>query len=155
MKYHNFLSFAFLIVAGLVSANAQAVDVKGSLAEASISRGSTIKGSIVVAIPEGLHVNSNKPDSEYAIPTSVRLNGTGFKPGAIEYPEGTNRKFQFSEKELNVYEGEVIIPFSIVIPKNFRGDTLSVKAIVRYQACTDEVCYPPKNKEITLTAAVK
>jgi hypothetical protein len=37
----------------------------------------------------------------------------------------------------------------------FKGNAVKVRAVVRYQACTDEVCYPPKNKEITLTAKVK
>ena len=156
MKYRNFLSFIFtlLIVAAAV-ASADAQTVTGSLADSAVSRGTTVKGSIVLNIPEGLHVNSNKPDSEYAIPTTVRISGVGIKPGGIEYPEGTNRKFQFSETELNVYEGEINIPFSIVLPRGFRGDTITVKAVVRYQACTEEVCYPPKTRNITLTANVK
>lgn len=156
MNYHSILSFsaAILVLAfGFVSAEGQTVT--GSLAGDTVTRGSTVKGAVVLSIPEGLHVNSNKPESEYAIPTTVRISGVGFKPGSVEYPEGTNRKFQFSESELNVYEGEVSFPFSIVVPKNFRGETLSVKAFVRYQACTTEVCYPPKNKEISITAAVK
>jgi hypothetical protein len=156
MKYLNIFSFAVLLVfAGVVSANAQTVDVKGTFAEPAVARGAAAKGTIVLNIGNGLHVNSNKPDSEYAIPTTVRISGAGLKPGAVEYPEGANRKFQFSESELNVYEGEITIPFSVIIPKNFRGDTLSVKAIIRYQACTEDVCYPPKNKEIVMTAAVK
>lgn len=155
MKYRNIISLAFLILAAVVSAGAQTVDVKGSLADPSVARGSAVGGTIVLTIPQGLHVNSNKPESEYAIPTTVRISGVGLKPAVIEYPAGANRKFQFSETELNVYEGEIVIPFSITVPKRFRGDTLSVKAIVRYQACTDEVCYPPKNKEITMTATVK
>ena len=31
---------------------------------------------------------------------------------------------------------------------------VSVRVAVKYQACTDEVCYPPKTKEVTLTARV-
>jgi DsbC/DsbD-like thiol-disulfide interchange protein len=154
MKYRIILSLAFaFILFNFISADAQTVT--GALAERAVSRGSTVKGTIVISIPEGLHVNSNTPNSEYAIATAVRLSGVGFKPGTIEYPEGTNRKFQFSETELNVYEGEIAVPFSVVVPKTFRGKTLTVKAVVRYQACTEEVCYPPKNKEIVMTTAVK
>lgn len=154
MKYRNILTYAFLILAiGITAANAQTVT--GTLTDATVARGTTAKGTIVLTIPAGLHVNSNKPNSEYAIATKVTISGVGFKPGAIEYPEGTNRKFQFSESELNVYEGEIAIPFSIVVPRGFRGDALSVKAVVRYQACTEEICYPPKNKTITIVAAVK
>ena len=71
------------------------------------------------------------------------------------YPRGVNRKFQFSETVINVYEGTVRFPFTITVPAGFRGNTVSVRAVVRYQACTDEVCYPPRNKEITMTARVR
>lgn len=147
--------YAFIIFAFSVTAVAQTINVSGSLAETSVARGKTAKGTIVLAIPDGLHINSNKPASEYAIPTTVRISGFGLKPGKVTYPAGTNRKFQFSETELNVYEGEVSVPFSIAVPRTFRGKTLTVKALVRYQACTDEVCYPPRNKEVVMTAAVK
>ncbi|MGD9563466.1 MAG: protein-disulfide reductase DsbD domain-containing protein [Pyrinomonadaceae bacterium] len=156
MKYRHSLSFilAFLIAAvAVVSAEAQTIT--GSLCETSAAPGATVRGSIVLDIPAGLHVNSNRPYSEYAIPTTVELSGNGVTPGAITYPEGTNRKFQFSESELNVYEGKVVIPFTLTVSKDFRGGRLSVKALVRYQACTEEVCYQPKNKEIVMTAVVK
>ncbi len=138
-------------VAGVWSANAQTVT--GSLRNGS--RGATARGSILLSIPAGLHVNSNRPNSEYAIPTTVRLSGDGVTFGAVSFPRGKNRKFQFSENAINVYEGLVSFPFTVRIPAHFRGNTVKVRAVVRYQACTDEVCYPPKNKEITLTAKVR
>ena len=156
MTNRNIFSFsvAFIILA-MIAASASGQTVTGALAEATVARGSTAKGTIILSLPEGLHVNSNKPSSEYLIPTSVRISGVGLKPAVVEYPEGTNRKFQFSESELNVYEGEITIPFRIVIPKKLRSNKLALKAHVRYQACTDEVCYPPKNKELTMTVTLK
>lgn len=148
----SFLAFVFLVFG---SSSASAQTVTASLADANVARGAKVKGTIVLSTPEGLHVNSNKPNSEYAIPTSVRISGLGLKVGPIDYPDGTNRKFQFSESELNVYEGEIKIPFSVTVLRSFRGKTLTVKALVRYQACTDEVCYPPRNKEVVMTAAVR
>lgn len=148
----SFLAFAILF-ACTISVCGQTVTA--SLHNAKIVRGAKAEGTIVLSIPEGLHVNSNKPESEYAIPTTVRISGVGFKTNAIDYPTGTNRKFQFSETELNVYEGEIKIPFSITVLRSFRGKTLSVKALIRYQACTDEVCYPPRNKEVVMTASVR
>ncbi|MGB7201358.1 MAG: protein-disulfide reductase DsbD N-terminal domain-containing protein, partial [Pyrinomonadaceae bacterium] len=129
--------------------------VSGSLGNGAVSRGATAKGSVVLSIPGGLHVNSSRPNSEYAIPTSVRVSGQGVRTGGINYPRGKNRKFQFSESVINVYEGRVSIPFTVTVPANFRGDTVRVRAVVRYQACTDEVCYPPKSKDVTITARVR
>jgi DsbC/DsbD-like thiol-disulfide interchange protein len=143
------LFFAFCSFAG-----AQAVSVTGSLAKNTVTRGSTSKASIVLAIPSGLHVNSSRPASEYAIPTTVSVSGSGLKAGGLTYPRGRNRKFQFSENLINVYEGRVTFPFTVTVPANFRGSTVKVNATVRYQACTEEICYPPKSKTITMTAKV-
>ncbi|NOT46717.1 MAG: hypothetical protein HOP17_03060 [Acidobacteria bacterium] len=146
-----FTIFILLFGTGLVSAQT----ITGSLADGKIARGARAKGTIVLSIPAGLHVNSNKPNSEYLIATTVKITGVGFKVASVNYPKGIDRKFQFSEEQLNVYEGEIKVPFSITIPRTFHGKTLSVKALVRYQACTNEVCYPPRNKEVVMTAAVR
>lgn len=157
MKKSLFARSLFAIIAffaaGVISVSAQTVS--GSLGNGTVSRGSTAKGSIVLSIPGGLHVNSSRPNSEYAIPTSIRISGQGVRTGGISYPRGRNRKFQFSENLINVYEGRVSIPFTVTVPANFRGDVIRIRAVVRYQACTDEVCYPPKNKDVTITAKVR
>lgn len=136
-------------------ADASAQTVSGSITGGSVARGASAKGAIVLSIPGGLHVNSSRPASEYAIPTTVRLSGTGVRVSGPMFPRGTNRKFQFSENMINVYEGTVRFPFTVSVPAGFKGDTVRVRAVVRYQACTDEVCYPPRTKEITITARVR
>lgn len=144
-----FLGLFFL--AGISPVNAQTVG--GSIG--TVSRGGSVRGTVTLSIPGGLHVNSNRPNSQYAIPTTVRVSAVGAKTGAVSYPRGKNRKFQFSEDTLNVYEGTVFFSFNLTVPANFKGNVVKVRAVVRYQACTDEVCYPPKTKEITLTARVR
>ena len=142
-----------VLMLGITAVSAQSVS--GSIGNGTVARGSSARGSIVLSIPGGLHVNSSRPASEYAIPTTVRLSGTGVRVAGPTYPRGVNRKFQFSENLINVYEGTVRFPFTVNVPRGFKGDTVRVRAVVRYQACTDEVCYPPRNKEVTLTARVR
>ena len=146
------LFFAFLVFS---SENASAQTVTGSIAKGKVERGKAARGSVVLSIPGGLHVNSSRPASEYAIPTVVRVTGNGgVRVTGITYPRGKNRKFAFSESTINVYEGRVSFPFTVTVPTSYKGKTIRVTASVRYQACTDEVCYPPKTKNITLSAAV-
>lgn len=147
------ITILLLFLGSLADASAQTVS--GSITGGSVARGASAKGAIVLSIPGGLHVNSSRPASEYAIPTTVRLSGTGVRVSGPMFPRGTNRKFQFSENTINVYEGTVRFPFTISVPAGFKGDTVRVRAVVRYQACTDEVCYPPRTKEITITARVR
>jgi thiol:disulfide interchange protein len=144
------LSFGLLFLA---QGTANAQTVSGSIG--TVTRGSSTKGTITLSIPGGLHVNSSRPNSQYAIPTSVKISAVGAKTSAVSYPRGKNRKFQFSEDTLNVYEGNATFSFNLTVPPSFKGNVVKVRAVVRYQACTDEVCYPPKTKEVTLTARVK
>ena len=139
----------------LLASAASAQTVTGSIAGGTVNKGKAARGSIVLSIPGGLHVNSSRPENRYQIPTSVRLSAAGARVSGPTYPRGTNRKFQFSDTVINVYEGTVRFPFKVTVPAGFRGNTVTVRAVVKYQACTDEVCYAPRSKEITMTARVR
>lgn len=128
--------------------------VTGAIAKGAVTRGTPARATVVLSIPGGLHVNSSRPGSEYAIPTSVRASSKGVKIGPVSYPRGRNRKFEFSENRINVYEGRTSFGFNVTVPENYRGSTIKLNVAVRYQACTNEVCYPPKTKQITLSARV-
>ncbi len=150
-KLFSVLAAALFAAGAAWQANAQ--DISGSIG--AIKRGAAGRGTIVINVPGGLHVNSNRPNSEYAIPTTVKVSATGAKVGAVSYPRGKNRKFTFSEDTLNVYEGRAAFNFSVAVPASYKGNTVKIRAVVRFQACTEEVCYAPKTKEITLTAPVR
>lgn len=146
------LLLAFMAAGYLAPANAQTVS-------ASISGGAATKGkaarlNVVLSIPKGLHVNSNRPNSEYAIPTTVRVNARGASVGAVSYPRGRNRKFEFSQDTINVYEGRAMVIVPITVPANYRGNSIKADVTVRFQACTNEVCYPPKSQTVSVTARV-
>jgi Disulphide bond corrector protein DsbC len=145
--------FLFIGAVGTLTV-ACAQSVNGSIANGTVTRGTAARATVVLSIPGGLHVNSNRPNGEYAIATTVRATSPGAKIGAVSYPRGRNRKFEFSESALNVYEGRATFGFNVTVPATFRGSTVRVNVTVRYQACTNEVCYPPKSKQITLTARV-
>jgi DsbC/DsbD-like thiol-disulfide interchange protein len=147
------LTFVLLLLAMTLLARPQTVT--GSIANGSVRRGATAKGVVELEIPGALHVNSNRPGSEYLIPTKVRLASKGVRLGRVVYPRGLDRKFQFTTKILNVYEGTVRFPFLITVPKNYRGRSVTVNAVVDFQACTEEVCYPPRSEKLTITARVR
>jgi len=154
MKKYLFAAVLSLFFGFGLSVSAQsAVGIDGSIG--AVRRGGSVKGTIVMNVPGGLHANSNRPGSEYAIPTVVRVSAAGAKVGGVSYPRGRTRKFGFSEDSLNVYEGRAAFGFNLSVPANYKGNTVKVRATVRYQTCSDEVCYPPKTQEITLTAKVK
>ncbi|MDQ6785721.1 MAG: protein-disulfide reductase DsbD N-terminal domain-containing protein [Acidobacteriota bacterium] len=147
------LSLVFVFALGS-SIKAQAVGINGSIG--AVKRGGSARGTIVMDVPNGLHANSNRPGSEYAIPTVVKVSaGSGARVGGVSYPRGRSRKFGFSDDTLNVYEGRAAFGFNLSVPANFKGNVVKVRATVRYQTCSDQVCYPPKTQEINFTARVK
>jgi DsbC/DsbD-like thiol-disulfide interchange protein len=142
-----------LLAAAAVQVSAQTVS--GSISKGRVSKGRTAKGTVVLRIPKGLHVNSYRPDNKNLIPTKVTVTGSGVSAYGVTYPPGKKRKFSFSDKPLTVYEGKVYFGFKVKVPGKYRKRTIRVKAAVRYQACTDEVCYAPKTKTVWITARVR
>ncbi len=149
----SFLAMMIAVSGCFAAVNAQTVT--GSIAGGTVTRGKSSRATVYLTMPSGLHVNSNRPNSEYAIPTTVRASARGAKVGPVSYPRGHNRKFEFSENRINVYDGRAAFGFNVTVPATYKGDTVRVNVTVKYQACTNEVCYAPKSKNITLTAKVR
>lgn len=154
MKKYLFIGL-FLGLVFFAAGEVRAQTISGSIGKGTVSAGATTRAYVVMNIPGGLHVNSRYPNSKYAIPTTVEVSASGVTLGGVSYPRGKNRKFSFSEDTINIYEGRVTFGFNVKVPKGYRGKTVTVRAKVRYQACTDEVCYAPKTKEITFSARVR
>jgi len=150
------ISTLFMIFAGAFAVQqAEAQSVSLVAGKGGFSKGKTGRASVVMTIPQGLHVNSNQPKSEYAVPTRVTVSAEGAQTGAVSYPAGKMRKFSFSEVPISVYEDKVVFGFNVTVPSNFSGERLRIRARVRYQACTDEVCYAPKTDTVYLNVLLK
>ena len=147
--------FAFIFTVGVFALEANAQSITGSIGSGTVKRGGAARASVVLNIPGGLHVNSNRPNNEYAIPTVVTVTSREARVSAVSYPRGVSKKFSFSDQPISVYEGRPAFGFNVTVPANFKGNVVRVRAVVRYQACTDEVCFSPKTEEITLTARVQ
>lgn len=153
MKRYIFPTLLCTLLLFLVG-QAGAQTVSGSIHKGTAAKGRTAKGYIVLKIPQKLHVNSYNPKSEYAIPTRISLSVSGANAFGITYPPGKMRKFSFSDEPISVYEGRTVFGFKLTVPRNYKSRWITVKASIRYQACTDEVCYAPTTKVIDIRARV-
>ena len=129
--------------------------VSGAIDEKTVKRGKLATGKIILTIPNDLHVNSNKPSDEFLIPTNVTFTSPNIKISKVIYPKAKFKKFSFSEKPLSIYEGQAVINFTFLIPANFKNNEVNIDAVVQFQACNHEVCFPPKKQKITLSAKIK
>lgn len=103
------------------------------------------KGSPVALhfrIKENLHINSHNPREKYLIPTEFSIpDSSGVRLADTSYPAGKDFVLPADQDEkLLVYTGEFTIQATIVASK---GNHL-IQAKLRYQACDQNACMPPK-----------
>ncbi len=93
-------------------------------------------------IAEGFHINSHQPKDETLIPTAFSIpDSSGVKLESAMYPEGQDFTLPLDPTtKLSVYTGEFAIQARLVAE---RGNHL-VQASLRYQACDQTACMPPK-----------
>jgi DsbC/DsbD-like thiol-disulfide interchange protein len=114
-----------------------------------------VHASLVLDIPPGYHVNAHDPVSRFALPTKIEVEAPGgMKIGPIFYPRAIVRRFTFSEDRLGVYENRAVIRFSIMVPPNQPSGKTEIKTRLSYQSCSDEVCFPPMKREISVSLTV-
>jgi len=103
-------------------------------------------------VSDGLHVNSHTPHTEDLIPTTLKLKDAAVQLSKVDYPVGRDFAFDVDLKEkLNVYTGEFIVHAEFVAVK---GDHL-VEATLRYQACDNSTCMPPRSIPVAIDVIAK
>ena len=131
--------------------SADDVKLTGSLAPDKVKKGRTVRGSVVMDIPAGLHVQSNKPLDKFLIATKLDVETpSGMKVGPVSYPRALMRKLKFSKGMVAVYEGKSIVRFNVTVPANYSGGSGEIKGKLRFQACDDETCFPPVTREVKM-----
>lgn len=132
------------------------INVSGFFSSDKAQRGRILQAAVVMDIPSGFHVNSNRPMSKYAIPTVLKIEApSGVKVGPIAYPRATVRRLKASNNEpLALFEGRAVMRFSVTVPANFQQGVTELRVKLRYQSCNDEVCFPPQTREISMPIGV-
>jgi hypothetical protein len=122
----------------------------------SIDRGHPGTVRLQFRVTRGFHVNSNQPKQEYLKKTELKLDApTDIVIGRITYPAGEDRSFPFSGNEkLSVYSGDFEIavtvrPLHSVLPAKY-----AVHGFLKYQACDNAACYPPKQLPVMFEVKV-
>lgn len=135
----------------------QAKDVAKPRAYVSLEpvlRGHNFEVAVVVEILSGYHMNARKTSDEFLIPTTLTAQPPqGFRDVETIYPEGHLRKFAFSDKPLNVYDGGVTFRVRLEAGADAPLGDATIPFVLRYQACNDTTCLPPV--KIPVSAALK
>ena len=134
------------------------IAVNGFFSVDPANQGSSFRAAIVMEIPAGLHVNSNKPLGKYVIPTVIKIEAPkGLKVTPVSYPAGAVRSFDFgggAPERLSVYEGRAIMRFNVTVAPDAPLGVARVRVSVRFQSCSDTVCFPPATRDLSLAIAI-
>jgi hypothetical protein len=99
------------------------------------------------------HVNSHLPSESYLIPTNAVLTASKGNLSVVRYPKDVERRFEFSEKPLRVYEGTVRLEATLDLPAGSRGE-LQVGGELSYQACDERRCFAPAKIPLRATISI-
>lgn len=93
-------------------------------------------------VSPGLHINSHSPSGDSLIPTTFSIPAdAGVRLDAAHYPAGAEITLAVDPgTRLSVYTGEFVVQAQIV---SAPGDHL-VEGKLRYQACDNRECMPPR-----------
>ena len=145
------LLFVLFVPATLYAQSASDVNVSGSVAPDKIKKGRLVRATVVMDIPAGLHVQSNRPLDKYLVATKLDVETpSGMKVGPISYPRAVMRNLKFSKGAVAVFEGRAVMRFNVTVPANYNGSSGEIKGKLRFQACNDESCFPPVTREVKM-----
>jgi thiol:disulfide interchange protein len=142
------LLFLAFIVLGAVATGAQPARPSAEitpLIDGPARAGAPVRVALKVALPEGLHTQSNKPRDPTLIPTTLTITPpAGVTVDEIVWPPSTDLVQAGSSTPLAVFEREFLIGVQLSPAASALGaGDLVVPARLRYQTCDANLCYPP------------
>ncbi len=104
-------------------------------------------------VEPGLHINSHTPKDELLIPTTLTLDAVpGVRVVGQEYPAGVPLTLPLGQGEvLSTYQGTFRVRLQLVVPK---GEPVLTGSL-RYQACDQTSCYPPRTLPVRVAVSAR
>jgi cytochrome c biogenesis protein CcdA/thiol-disulfide isomerase/thioredoxin len=140
---------AGLIVAALWAHPAQGqtrptAAIAPSVETDGVRAGSPTRVALTVTLPEGLHIQSNKPRDPSLIAATLTIDvPPGVRVAHLVFPESKDFTLNGQAEPLAVFDHEFVAGAELEIAGSVPPGDLVVPARFRYQACNDRVCFPP------------
>jgi hypothetical protein len=147
---------ALLWLPSLVAQSSAGYLTVGQPLKAAGKRDAAVQSKIPCTVQEGFHVNSNTPSEDYLIPLKLTWTATGaLEPGQVIYPPPKTEKYAFSDKPLSVLTGKFDLIANFKVAAKAPAGPGIATGKLRYQACNDRACYPPKTIDIAVPYLVQ
>jgi thioredoxin:protein disulfide reductase len=121
------------------------VALEAYVSHSKIAPGGEFYVLVKLIVDEGWHVNSNKPNDEFLIPTELTLGeGAPVRIKNVDYPSPKSVKFEFSpDAPLSVYDKEVWIKATITVNNDAKPGKIKFPVQATVQACDNRSCVAP------------
>lgn len=158
IRYLTILFFTFIVNSSFafaqVGGSMKPVHIQSYQNLDKVSPGSEFKIAVEVKVNSGWHINSNKPNEDFLIPSTLKINTSVFKITKVAYPKAHDLKLEISETPLSVWESEVYVGAVVKAPEDLKPGKYILPVTLEYQACNNMTCLPPNAAEDTLTIEI-
>ena len=142
-------------ITALAQSSSDVVKAAGLLSVDKVKQGTSVQAAVTLNIDKGYHINSNRPLDKFLIPASLKIQPMGgLSASPVIYPRPTMRKFPFSKTPMSVYEGRVVLRFTLRAPASLAVGKYTLQAKLTVQACNDQACLPPKAIDVSIPIEV-
>jgi thiol:disulfide interchange protein len=125
------------------------------LVESDGAAGGTVRLALQIAVPDGLHIQSNAPRDPALIPTALTIDApAGFAVTGIAFPDSIDFSMPGFDQPLAVFEHTIAVGVVMTVPAGQAAGNVAIPAHLRYQACDATQCFPPRTVETSWTLRV-
>ncbi len=132
-------------------------DLSPLVETATVTPGSEVRVALQVQLPEGYHMNSNKPRDPMLIPVVLTVPApdqalpAGITVSEIVFPAPADLEQRGADQPLSVFERQFAIGVVLKVDASVAPGTVTIPARLRYQACDETMCYIPTRAETAWT----
>jgi thiol:disulfide interchange protein DsbD len=110
---------------------------------------------VYVVVKEGYHIQANKVNDEFIIPTSLDIiTDSILVTGKQTFPAGKKFKLEGTDDYLLVYDGKFKITISFKASEKIQKGKYTMNAKLHYQACDNKSCFAPKTIDFSIAVKV-
>lgn len=120
---------------------------------AEVTAGSPQDLELRFRVEPGYHINSHAPKDELLLPTVLTLEPVAeLKVSSQEYPAGSPFRLTIGDGEtLDVYQDEFRVRVRLLAQRGSH----TLHGALRYQACDNAACYPPRTLPVKVLVTAK
>lgn len=141
----------FLMGFSSAGSEGKVLDVKTYLSQDGVHPGGVLDVAFLLDILPGWHINGPELADQFLIACTLMIEEDDtVEVLEIYYPVPETRAYSFSEVELQVYEGKVVLGVHIKVGDVIHPGKNMLKASFLYQACDDMSCMAPETLEFEI-----